>query len=481
MNQQGFSWQQLLSTTRISMFDKNKDNAEMANEKEAEFFSDHKRIITSPAFRRLQDKTQVFPLERNDFIRTRLTHSLEVSVIASQIVNHIAKNRYIHKNDSNFIQFKQAITKVLECASLIHDIGNPPFGHFGEEIIQQWFKKTFPPHQDKEKNTQLLWPEKVDYNKFSQQYLQDFYQFEGNAQALRIITKLNENLGNSGLNLTFAVLNTIIKYTRCSTQIADEKIVNKKLGYFQSEADIFAQITTSTGTGKARHPLTYLLEAADDIAYLTADIEDAIKKKLVSLDFFKHCFIEHLRSLENNYSNEQQKNTFHRFIKIVENTKGSLLNEIRNYLISGSAYVFSLNYNDIMNGRYDGDLFSDNEQVYQSAVKFLRKFCIQYIFNDKNILKLEIAGYETLTYLLDKFILAVLPYSDLNQVNNKLHKKIIMLISERYKEIYRDTIKNITSEEEKLYYRLLMVTDFISGMTDSYAQNLYQELSGRKI
>lgn len=243
-----------------------------------EFQKDYHRIICSASFRRLQDKTQVFPLDNSDFVRTRLTHSLEVSSFAKSLgqtaFQYLINNK--RYNDINFA-IKEKCCSILECAGLLHDIGNPPFGHFGEESIRNWFKENIG---------------EFEYNKtkidkyLDEQMINDLFNFEGNAQALRLLTKLHFLVDQNGMNLTYALLNTLIKYPVSSIEIDkdSEDIKYHKMGYYFAEKDLFEKITKSTGAVGCRYPLTFLLEAADDIAYKTADIEDAVKKGIISYD-----------------------------------------------------------------------------------------------------------------------------------------------------------------------------------------------------
>lgn len=463
-----FNWEELLNPYRIG--GENRSNNEIA------FDSDYKRIVTSPSFRRLQDKTQVFPLERHDFVHTRLTHSIEVAMLARELVNRIMTTS---KNPSKIpVEHKEKICRILESASLLHDIGNPPFGHFGEDIIRHWFSRNLTPLLQQKKL------ENINIENFINTYLNDFTEFDGNAQALRIVTKLHYFSGDPGMHLTAATVNTIIKYTRNADEPNYEstaRLVDKKIGYFKAEQDIFKLVTQKTGVHKARHPLTFILEAADDIAYLTADIEDALKKELFTFDFFKTKMIE--------FNQQQAPELNDRFLADVIN--GEQLNQaqnqeefinqcffdIRQKLIYAASYSFNYHYDEIMQGNYNFDLF---KQSYAEKLHvFLGKFARDYIFSNKHILKLEISGDTILTFLLNKFVNAVLPYPDLTQINNKLDKKIVALISESHKQIYKlFADKHQQDPEYLLYLRLLMVTDFISGMTDSYAHDLYTSLSG---
>ena len=266
-------WEQLLSPQRSRESSRKYGRS---TDLRSEFEKDYHRIIGSASFRRLQDKTQVFPLDKSDFIRTRLTHSLEVSSLAKSLGQNIGENILAYKKDPEFTpQMKEDICNILQCAGLIHDIGNPPFGHFGETAIREWFRRNL---------SKLTFHGKLIEDVLTEQMKEDFYHFEGNAQALRLVTKLHYLVDEHGMNLTYALLNTIIKYPVSSLEINEKSgnIREKKMGYYYADTDVFRRITSATGAGNCRHPLTYILEAADDLAYKTADIEDAFVKGFIT-------------------------------------------------------------------------------------------------------------------------------------------------------------------------------------------------------
>ena len=255
-------WKKLLCDERIRSF-----RRQSAADLRTEFEKDYHRIIGSASFRRLQDKTQVFPLDRSDFVRTRLTHSLEVSSLAKSLGQNIGQKIQMEIRDDSFLpEHKAAVCDILQCAGLLHDIGNPPFGHFGEAAIQDWFRKNLKELEFKGKPlTELL----------SDQMIRDFYHFEGNTQAFRVVTRLHFLVDEHGMNLTKALLGTIIKYPVSSVEIDKESgdIRTKKMGYFFADRENFWDVQEATGTNGRRHPLAFLLEAADDIAYRTAGEE----------------------------------------------------------------------------------------------------------------------------------------------------------------------------------------------------------------
>ena len=276
------NWKQLLSIDT-----KRARSRIKASDIRSDFDKDYHRIISSPSFRRLQDKTQAFPLEENDFVRTRLTHSLEVSSFGKSLGQYLGKKIIEDKIDKDFgYEELEAICTILASASLIHDIGNPPFGHFGEDTIRVWFKDNLSKLIIKDLNGE----ERKLSEILNEQMISDFTNFEGNAQAIRVVSKLHFIVDEYGMNLTYALLNTLIKYPVSSLNIDKNSgnIKDKKMGYFLAEEDIFWDIVKSTGTYDVetnkvfRHPLTFLLEAADDIAYATADIEDGLKKGFIN-------------------------------------------------------------------------------------------------------------------------------------------------------------------------------------------------------
>ena len=254
------NWKQLLSTRRHRAGEAG-FRQEKAADLRSEFEKDYHRIIGSASFRRLQDKTQVFPLDKSDFVRTRLTHSLEVSSFAKSLGQNIGENILAYKKDAGFtMQMKEDICDILQCAGLIHDIGNPPFGHFGEVEIREWFERELSVRRFRGVPIAEV---------LSEQMRQDLYHFEGNAQALRLVTKLHFLVDDNGMNLTYALLGTMIKYPVSSVQVDRRSgdIKDKKMGYYYAEKEIFEDIQRETGTLGKRHPLTFILEAADDIAY----------------------------------------------------------------------------------------------------------------------------------------------------------------------------------------------------------------------
>ena len=510
-------WHTLLSDERLG----EKIVINLLSEKKyprSEFEKDYRRIISSASFRRLQDKTQVFPLDQSDFIRTRLTHSYEVSALAKTLGTMLltvleGKNKKDERTmDAGEKETVKSIPEILACAGLLHDIGNPPFGHFGEEIIKKWFScnlKNF--HIEDSKNVKNSSLE----NELSKSHFLDLVHFDGNAQALRVLTKLHFQDSDEGLNLTVAVLNTMIKYPTSSDEVKDKEKdkkdytpLNKKMGYSQNDRETFDIITKSTGTEKNRHPLAFILEAADDIAYKTADIEDGYKKGLYTLDelldYARIC-IEEIKREKPNYTEikfveelfdelDSLRKMAHsnRYKKQINNPD---LYAIQNWvpyaqewLMYCAIYGFESHYTSIMNGTYYEDLFYETN--HYESVKIIDDIMKKFIFPNRSIVKLELAANTILSNLLDKFTCAVLyhdkKYSCHDHVEIQAYKKLYNLMSENHRETYElalNQYKNnhaddIQIREYDIYLRLLLVVDYISGMTDSYAKSLYQELNG---
>ncbi|MGI6070811.1 MAG: deoxyguanosinetriphosphate triphosphohydrolase [Blautia sp.] len=467
-------WEELLSVKRAGSYQR---GTKRGNDLRSEFEKDYHRIIGSSAFRRLQDKTQVFPLDKSDFIRTRLTHSLEVSSFAKSLGQNIAQYLLQNEIDDTFtVQTKADICDILQCAGLIHDIGNPPFGHFGEEAIRDWFVRNLSQMKYKGRGiTELL----------KDQMLQDLYHFEGNAQALRQVSKLHFLVNANGMNLTYGILGTIIKYPVSSLKIhpASGNIKEKKMGYYYAERDLFADIQKSTGTNGCRHPLTFILEAADDIAYRTADMEDAFKKGCISYDTLlrelrtwqERCGgdvvkLDPVGMLEHQYQNAVERKVKNPQVYAVQNW----VVRLQSSLIYCATYGFTSHYRQIMDGSYGCDLFKNTYGEW--VMEALGDIAYRYAFTSRPILELEIAAGSILNFLMDRMVPAVL-YYDTEVPMQMLEEKMVALISDNYKQTYLAYSRG-KPEQERLYLRILLATDFISGMTDSYAKDIYQKLNG---
>ena len=468
------NWNRLLPDGRAGMYQK--QNAGYPDLR-SEFEKDYHRIIGSSSFRRLQDKTQVFALDKSDFIRTRLTHSLEVSSFAKSLGQNIS--RYILDNglDPDFTARTQAdICDILSCAGLIHDIGNPPFGHFGEEAIRDWFLRRM---------KRLVYKGRPLQEVLSPQMLNDFYHFEGNAQALRQVSKLHFIVNEHGMNLTFALLDTIIKYPVSSLEICPGSgdIKTEKMGFFKAEEDLYHRIAEAAGTEGVRHPLTFILEAADDIAYKTADIEDAYKKGFLSFRELREELLEAgkkqggelpidpVAMLDHQLDNARKRGIREDELYAVQN----FLIRLQSRMIYCATYGFTSNYRKIMDGAMKKDLFAGTHGEW--IMEALGDIAFRYAFSSSRILQMEVAAGTILDSLLDRFIPAAIVY-DTDQPKTIMQTKHMGLVSGNYRQIYHIYAKRASDEAERLYLRLLLITDFVSGMTDSYAKDLYQKING---
>lgn len=466
-------WSTLLSTRRM------RESAGGVRAKStdlrSEFEKDYHRIIGSASFRRLQDKTQVFPLDKSDFIRTRLTHSLEVSSFGKSLGQNIGENIITYQKDSGFTpRMKEDICHILQCAGLIHDIGNPPFGHFGEDAIREWFTRNLP---------ELTFFDKQADELLTPQMREDFYHFEGNAQALRLVTKLHYLVDENGMNLTYALLNTIVKYPVPSTGIdkSTGNIKDKKMGYYYADREIYDSIAADTGTKNSRHPLTYILEAADDLAYKTADIEDAFVKGFISYYDLERELIQLNEKYPDPEFNALEKlHTYYergKLKKVGSPESYAVKNwivRVQGFLISCATFGFTSNYESIMAGTFKQDIFYGT--FGEKLMDLLGDMAYRYVFSSMAIYKMEVTEAVILDFLMDKLVHAVL-YYDTEVRLNSIDSRVISFISDNYKNAYKYQAEG-KSEAEKLYLRLLLVTDYICGMTDSYAKRLYQELNG---
>ena len=468
-------WSKLLSPERERKSISDRTPRQTLTDLRSEFEKDYHRIIGSASFRRLQDKTQVFPLDKSDFIRTRLTHSLEVSSFAKSLGQNIGENILTYRKDEKFtMQMKEDICNILQCAGLIHDIGNPPFGHFGEIAIRDWFRRNLDKLEFKGQKISEVLPEAMR---------EDLYHFEGNAQALRLVTKLHYLVDERGMNLTYALLGTMLKYPVSSMEIREESddIKEKKLGYYQADRRIFAAIQEATGTNGKRHPLAFILEAADDIAYKTADIEDAFVKGFLSY----HTICEELKTLH--ASEEGEFDPLEKLEELYMTAKErgeenpeeyaikNWIVRVQSFLIRCATLGFTSNYREIMDGTYQKDLFWGT--AAEELMFLLGDMAHRRVFTSYQIYKMEVIESTILNYLMDRFMKAAIYYDVKDAKMDVLDERFVSFISDNYKRAYHYHSQG-KSEEEKLYLRLLLVTDDICGMTDSYAKRLYQELTG---
>ncbi len=426
------------------------------------FENDYGRLISSAPIRRLQDKTQVFPLEESDYIRTRLTHSLEVSYLASSIGQSIED--WLLKKKELDIDLKGNLSSLLRVAGLVHDLGNPPFGHFGEEAIKKFFKKYF----ENNKKTTLSDLEKAD-----------FENFDGNVQTLRILSKLYYFGDEFGYNLNYSSLASIIKYPSNSLEGNKKpttEIAKKKFGYFVTETETYKKINDHLKLGNRRHPVVYLLEAADDIAYSAADIEDGVKLGKIDLDDIERIFTKNLDKNKEAVLNKIKE--LREKYSDAKNIDSSLIIQkfrifTQQIMIENIVKSFEENYEEIMEGKLEDEIIdiSDAKDIRRAYKNLQYK-----VFDDKSILKKEIAGWEAIYGLLEIFVSASQSES-FKSAGNNLESRLYKIISTSHRKVYEDVEKYSNLE----YKKLQLIVDFVSGMTDRYAIRLFQQLKGIKI
>ena len=462
-------WNQLLS---------NQHFAELGQESDGIYRNDYDTLICSTLVRRLQDKAQVFPLDEDDYVRTRLTHSLEVSAIGKKLGEYVFGKLKKGNKDSWFLSHTEKdFSDVLLCAGLVHDIGNPPFGHFGEFAIREWFQTNL---------NQLFVGNRSVADILTDWQVQDLLSFEGNAQSLRLLSQ-TPYLGKcNGFDLSYSALGSIMKYPISSAAlITDNPNRYKKIGYNYSERELFSKINASLGMNGSRHPLSYLLEAADDIAYRTSDIEDAMVKKVITFQQIASIFQNYESGLEqkklygmDSYGCMNKLSSFYReeLEKKSQNPELTAVQRWNQYLqrimIEDAGESFVNHYSQIMDGSFRGDLFDDTFSGY--LILAISDLSEKYIYTSSVKTKTELFGRRVIHSLLDQFMPAAILY-DTGEKMTFIQNRTMDTVSNFYKSMYHAHTKGKT-EQEKLYLRILMITDFISGMTDNYAKRLYREL-----
>lgn len=463
--------------------------------------SDYGRVLFSAALRRLQQKTQVFPLEDNAAVRSRLTHSLEVAyigrLIALQIIE-LAETQDKSKTwglSSKEIPFRNTV----ETACLAHDIGNPPFGHFGEHAIQDWFRRNCT--SILRKSIKNLAPK--DFKYFRRNLLPDFLNFDGNAQGFRIFTRLQWNIDEYSLNLTISQLAAFLKYTRAPNRAGGNKPFQKKPGFFLTEKPIVDDVWKSLGLSKnQRHPLAYVVEASDDIAYCVSDIEDALEKGLADEDEFRS-------KLESIWA-EQTKKEQIRDTRYLPNLLKKAWKEVQEPapknsrffafktkltrdLTKKSAELYIENHDSILRG--EAPALLDRSPQHKAALDSLKRYAQEHIFRSPDAEHLELAGFQVVRGLLEHLSpLLALPRSTFDSVSagkrlagTDLERRLYNLLPQKHILVYKETLRQFPKHLQanpktaEWFARAHLIVDFISGMTDRYALETYQLLSGIRV
>ncbi|NLB25964.1 MAG: dNTP triphosphohydrolase [Bacteroidales bacterium] len=436
------NWYSLLSVKRLGMEDW---SHETDPEDRTQFQRDYDRIIFSSPFRRMQNKTQIFPLPEHIFVHNRLTHSLEVASVGRSLGNLLADKLVTEFPDSNIVR---EIGTIVSAACLAHDLGNPPFGHSGEAAISNFFENG---------------AGKEFYNKLTAEEWSDFARFDGNANALRLLTHQFNGKRPGGFALTFPTLASIVKYPYESVLATEQKF-----GFFQSEKDNYRFIAEELRISVkrrdpdeyVRYPLVFLVEAADDICYQIMDLEDACKLGILSHEKVKELYMGF-------YDPAEDKSIIKNIETVLKRVTDK--NEQISYLRAGvigklvreSISVFFKNYNEILNGTFQKNLVACLEKREAEAMREVIEISFSDVYAFRSVVEIEIAGFKIIGTLLEEFVGAVINPED------KYNRRILTLLPDQYKP-----------ESDRLYHKIQTAVDFISGMTDVYALDLYRKIKG---
>ena len=443
------NWNTLISAKRFGL----EEFHEERRENRSEFQRDYDRLVFSAPFRRLQNKTQVFPLPGSIFVHNRLTHSLEVSCVGRSLGNDVSKALLIrHPELQN--SFLPEIGSIVSAACLAHDLGNPPFGHSGERAISTFFSEgKGMALKDKQPNGEQL---------TSTQW-EDLTHFEGNANAFRLLTHQFEGRRKGGFVLTYSTLASIVKYP-FSSSLAGKK---SKFGFFTTEEESFSRIAEELGMRKlngsplkyARHPLVYLVEAADDICYQMMDIEDAHKLKILTTQETQELLLS--------YFPDGRKRHMLKTLDIVKDTNEQiayLRSCVIGLLIQECTQAFLDNENTILKGEFEGSLIRHISELPADAYEHCARLSFEKIYRSRDVLDIELAGFRIIRTLLELMIDAVCsPEKAYSQL-------LINRVSGQY---------NVKAPA--LYERIQAVLDYISGMTDVFALDLYRKINGNSL
>ncbi len=440
-------WKQLLSDKRLGQEHR---LIEQRATRRSSFERDFDRLVFSPPFRRLQNKTQVFPLPTNIFVHNRLTHSLEVSCVGRSLgsmVGAVLKERYPKEQD---VAFSTALSEIVSASCLAHDMGNPPFGHSGERAIGAYFR---------EGNGQK-WQNTVE--KEGGRW-EDFLYFEGNANAFRLLTHQFKGRREGGFALTYATLASIIKYP-FSSELSQQKA---KFGFFQTEESYMRRLADELGLVQfsdaplhyARYPLVYLVEAADDICYQVMDIEDAYKLRILSYSEAQDLLLA--------FFDEDEKGELNYVLETISDKNEQIAyirSKLINLLVEETAEIFLANEEAILNGRYNEPLLKELSPRKAKAFAECSQMAYQKIYRAKEVIDVELAGHRIFTALLDQLLEA------LHSPNYAYSKVLLGRVSSQY-----------NTEEPTTYGKIQCALDFISGMTDVYALDLYRSITGMNL
>ena len=431
------------------------------------FQRDYDRLIFSSAFRRLQNKTQVFPLPGTAFVHNRLTHSLEVASVGRSLgkmlgerISAMFKTTY----EEVYVFYKYELSNVVAAACLAHDIGNPAFGHSGEKAISAYFTD----------NAQNIIDGVVLRNFFDENEWADLIAFEGNANALRILTHGFRGRFRGGFGLTYTTIASVLKYP-CESWAVDKTFRHrKKYGFFQSEKETVVSIANELGMIVEstdpfickRHPFVYLVEAADDICYTIVDMEDAHRLGILQTKEVVDCFIDLIKKI--NRPEEDADKIFGYFNSIEDTNEAVafLRAKVINLLANEATDVFWEYREAILSGNFN-DTLIDNIEQRTGALKTIQEISVQKIYGHDTVIQVELVGYNVMSELLQLFVPALLA-----QRPSHKQEKILRLFPYQFTEF---------EEATSGYQKVLNALDYLSGMTDEYATEMYRRLKGISI
>jgi dGTPase len=425
------------------------------------FQRDFDRLIFSSAFRRLQNKTQVFPLPGTAFVHNRLTHSLEVASVGRSLGKMIGGkiSETCRGNEEAYEFYRYELANVIAAACLAHDIGNPAFGHSGEKAISNYFIE----------NSESKIDGKSLKEFFSQREWKDLTSFEGNANAVRILTHQFRGRFKGGFGLTYTTIASILKYP-CESIAVDKKFRHqKKYGFFQTEKetvlDIMQELQMIEESKEPiifkRHPFVYLVEAADDICYSIVDMEDAHRLRILTTKQVEAAFMEVIEKL-----GKEKAGRTYEYYKGIEDTSEAiafLRARIINLLVNKSTDVFLDHRHEILSGNFD-DTLMDNVDKNFGALNSIQEISLEKIYQHDTVIQIEIAGYNVMSELLGLFIPALLKESPSHR-----EQKVLRLFPYQFTEF---------QSAESAYQKVMNALDYLSGMTDEYATEMYRKLKG---
>ncbi len=428
------------------------------------FQRDYDRLIFSSPFRRLQNKTQVFPLPGTAFVHNRLTHSLEVASVGrslGKMIGEVISSRYKHNNDDAYEFYKYELANVIAAACLAHDIGNPAFGHSGEKAISAYFL---------EGAQQQIGDRKLR-SYFSEKEWLDLSNFEGNANAVRILTHSFRGRFKGGFGLTYTTIASILKYPCEAAGINKQWQHRKKYGFFQTEKETIKQLCAGLGMMEEsseplvfkRHPFVYLVEAADDICYSVVDMEDAQRLGILPEKIVVDAFMEVLNKLNRPGENTDKIFDYYKDIEDTNEAIAFLRAKVVNGLANAATEVFLNHQESILNGNFNNTLMNVIQENC-GALKEVQKISFNQIYRHDKVMQIEIAGYNVMSELLHLFVPALL-----KETPSHKDEKILTLFPFQFTEF---------TQTASPYLRVMNALDHISSMTDEYATEIYRRLKG---